>query len=152
MLGCWGPRILKGGNRVFRVEHDCMPQTGKRTLPNRVVTTLPNHTMFQFVTIAHPDDIKDRKKQGKLRQHAIRNGIQRSKSDRAKKDGIFVSVEIDEKTGQPMRRTPRVGSITNTPSISLLDPFDTLCGCPERLRTLMRHRTYLPYHVQTKGI
>jgi hypothetical protein len=95
-------------------------------------------SMFQFVTVSHPDDIKDRKKQGKLRQHAIRHGIQRSKAERAKKNGVFVAVEMDRKTGQP-RKTPTV-ALTITPAVSLLDPFNTLCGSPERLRRLMRHR------------
>jgi hypothetical protein len=100
--------------------------------------------MFTFVSVSHPDEIKDRKKQGKLRQHAIRHGIQRSKAERAKKDGSFVPVVMDEKTGRPMKRTlPQVVSLTNAPSIGLLDPFNTLCGCPERLRTLMRHRKYI---------
>jgi hypothetical protein len=96
--------------------------------------------MFTFVSVSHPDEIKDRKKQGKLRQHAIRSGIQRSKAERAKKAGVFVPVEIDEKTGRPMKRTPpKTGSLTNAPSIGLLDPFNTLSGCPERLQALMRH-------------
>lgn len=103
--------------------------------------------MFTFVSVSHPDEIKDRKKQGKLRQHAIRAGIQRSKADRAKRDGIFVAVDGDgkKKSRQPPEGVapPNAGSLTNAPSISLLDPFDTLCGCPERLRTLMRHRMYL---------
>jgi hypothetical protein len=102
--------------------------------------------MFKFVTVSHPDEIKDRKKQGKIRQHAIRNGIQRSKADKAdkaKRDGVFVSVEIDAKTGQTVKRLfPKVNSLMNAPSISLMDPFNTLCECPERLRNLMRHRAY----------
>ncbi|KAH7386771.1 hypothetical protein DE146DRAFT_759187 [Phaeosphaeria sp. MPI-PUGE-AT-0046c] len=102
--------------------------------------------MFTFVSISHPDEIKDRKKQGKLRQHAIRAGIQQSKADRAKRDGIFVTVDVDgrKKSSQPPVRVgpPKVGSLTNAPSISLLDPFDTLCGCPERLRALMQHLMY----------
>jgi hypothetical protein len=102
--------------------------------------------MFQFVTISHPDQIKDRKKQGKLRQHAIRNGIQRSKADRAKKNATFVSVEVDGKTSQSCNKiaAPTV-AMTKSPSIGLLDPFNTLCECPERLRTLMRHRMYISH-------
>jgi hypothetical protein len=92
--------------------------------------------MFTFVSVSHPDEIKDRQKQGKLRQHAIRSGIQRSKAERAKKGGVFVPVE--------MRMAPKTGSLTNAPSISCLDPFNTLNGCPERLQTLMRHRKWLP--------
>jgi hypothetical protein len=101
--------------------------------------------MFAFVTVSHPDEIKDPKRQGKLRQHAIRNGLQKSRANRTKKNEVFVPMMIDGNLGQLERRTtPQVGgSLTNAPSNSLLDPFDTLCGCPERLRTLMRHRTYL---------
>jgi hypothetical protein len=102
--------------------------------------------MFEFVSVSHPDEIKDRKKQGKLRQHAIRSGIRRSKAERAKKEGVFVPVESDARSGRPAKQTPpRVssgGSLTNAPSLSLLDPFNTLCGCPERLRSLMRHRMH----------
>lgn len=96
--------------------------------------------MYAFVSVSHPDEIKDRKKQGKLRQHAIRNGIQRSRADRAKKDGIFVPVETEGKVAQSTTRSPNTVTLTKAPSVSLMDPFDTLCGCPERLRTLMRHR------------
>jgi hypothetical protein len=101
--------------------------------------------MFAFVTVSHPDEIKDPKRQGKLRQHAIRNGLQKSKANRAKKNGIFVPVEMDGDMRQLEKRTPpQAGvSLTTAPSNSLLDPFDTLCGCPERLRTLMRHRRCL---------
>ncbi|KAH7074895.1 hypothetical protein BKA63DRAFT_324427 [Paraphoma chrysanthemicola] len=95
--------------------------------------------MYAFVSVSHPDEIKDRKRQGKLRQHAIRNGIQRSKADRAKKDGVFVPVEIDGKTTVATKRPTNTVALTKAPSVSLMDPFDTLCGCPERLRTLMRH-------------
>jgi hypothetical protein len=101
--------------------------------------------MFTFVSVSHPDEIKDRQKQGKLRQHAIRSGIQRSKAERAKKGSVFVPVEMDEKTGRPMKRmAPKTGSLTIAPSISCLDPFNTLNDCPERLQTLMRHRKWLP--------
>ncbi|KAH8733198.1 hypothetical protein GQ44DRAFT_821411 [Phaeosphaeriaceae sp. PMI808] len=93
--------------------------------------------MYEFITLSHPDEIKDRKKQGKLRQHAIRNGIKRSKADRAKKEGIFVPAEMDGRRKQPQDQTRL--SITKAPSVSLLDPFNTLCGCPERLRSLMQH-------------
>jgi hypothetical protein len=97
--------------------------------------------MYTFVSVSHPDEIKDRKKQGKLRQHAIRNGIQRSKAERAKNGSNSVYVEMDGETGRPIKRTPpKLSGLRNTPSISLLDPFNTLCACPERLRTLMRHR------------
>jgi hypothetical protein len=100
-------------------------------------------TMFAFVTVTHPDDFKDQKRQGKLRRHAIRNGIKKSRVDRAKEEGIFVHADIDEKTGQLRKwAPPKVGSLMNSPSISLLDPFNTLSGCPERLRALMRHRMY----------
>jgi hypothetical protein len=103
---------------------------------------------LEFVSVSHPDEIKDRKKQAKLRQHAIRIGIQRSKAERAKKDGVFMPIETDGMTGQLVKRPPpEAGSITTAPSVSLLDPFNTLCGCPERLRKLMRHRacTTLPF-------
>ncbi|KAF2024916.1 hypothetical protein EK21DRAFT_77686, partial [Setomelanomma holmii] len=95
--------------------------------------------MYEFVSVSHPDEIKDRKKQGRLRQHAIRNGIQRSRADRAKKDGVFVPVGIDGKANQTTKRSPDAVALTKAPSLSLMDPFDTLCGCPERLRKLMRH-------------
>jgi hypothetical protein len=108
--------------------------------------------MFAFVTVTHPDEIKDQAKQGKLRRHAIKNGLKRSRADRAKKDGIFVHVKIDENTGQLTKRVPRnVGRLIKSPSISLLDPFNTLCGCPERLRALMRHRTYFTARILRKS-
>ncbi|KAL5121658.1 hypothetical protein ACEQ8H_000344 [Pleosporales sp. CAS-2024a] len=102
--------------------------------------------MFTFVSVSHPDEIKDRKKQGKLRQHAIRAGIQRSKAQRAKKEGVFVAVEMGNKTAHEAKKRTRPDeichalSVTASPSLSRMDPFDTLCGCPERLGNLMRQR------------
>jgi hypothetical protein len=105
---------------------------------------------FEFVSVSHPDEIKDRKKQAKLRQHAIRNGIQKSKAERVKKNGVFVPIEVDGRTRQPVKRSPpKADSLTTAPSVSLLDPFNTLCGCPERLRNLMRHRACLVLPLQS---
>jgi hypothetical protein len=105
---------------------------------------------FEFVSVSHPDEIKDRKKQAKLRQHAIRNGIHMSKAEKAKKDGVFMPIEVTGRTGQPVKRSPpKAGSLTIAPSVSLMDPFNTLCGCPERLRNLMRHRACLDLSFQS---
>jgi hypothetical protein len=93
--------------------------------------------MFKFVTVSHPDQVKERKKQAGIRQHAIRNGIQRSRADRAKRRDVFVSFNFEEK-----RQWKASNAIPTAPSIGLMDPFDTLCGCPEKLRTLLRHRMY----------
>lgn len=99
--------------------------------------------MFAFVTVNHPDEIKERTKQGKLRQHAIRSGILKSKAERAKKEGVLVPGEVTRKTRQSNRRTPdNATTLTKAPSLSLVDPFDTLCGCPDRLGQLMRQRAY----------
>ncbi|KAI8930411.1 hypothetical protein NX059_012491 [Plenodomus lindquistii] len=89
---------------------------------------------FKFVIMSHPDQIKDRKKQEIIRQHAIRNGIRRSRADRAERRDLFVPFRVKE---QRRKRFPAV--LTITPSIQLIDPFDTLCACPEGLRTLLRH-------------
>jgi hypothetical protein len=115
---------------------------GNNILLDQAAIYPAHHAMFVFVTVSHPDEIKDPKRQGELRQHAIRNGLQKSRAKRAKSNGIFVSVEMHGDMRQLEKRTPpHTGvSLTTVPSNSLLDPFYTLCGCPERLRTLMRHR------------
>jgi hypothetical protein len=93
--------------------------------------------MFKFVTVSHPDQMKERKKQAGIRQHAIRNGIKRSRADRAKRRDTFVPFDVEEK-----REKKASNAMMKTSSIGLMDPFDTLCGCREMLRTLLRHRMY----------
>ncbi|CAO2649613.1 Nn.00g069980.m01.CDS01 [Neocucurbitaria sp. VM-36] len=96
--------------------------------------------MFQFVTVTHPDQIKDRKRQSALRQHAIRNGIRRVKADRVQGKDMLVLADIDRKSTELCERsTPPAVNLCQTPSKSLLDPFNALRGCPERLHAIMRH-------------
>lgn len=98
--------------------------------------------MLEFVTITHPDQIKARKIQRAIRQRAISNGIMRRRGEQAEKLENFVAVTVHRKTKQPAEKiTPPVTAVARAPSVSLMDPFHTLCGSPERLRCLMRHRT-----------
>jgi hypothetical protein len=101
------------------------------------------YSMFEFVTVSHPNEFRERKKQATLRQHAIRKGLERSKAARVQEQGGFINVGFDSKTYQSTKR-PRelVNVLTKSPSVGLLDPFDTLCNCPERLRRLMQHRKW----------
>ena len=106
-------------------------RSGKNILPKRVKHICVDPcAMYAFVSVSHPDEIKDRKRQGKLRQHAIRNGIQRSRAERAKKDGVFVPVEMDGRTTQATKRSSDSVALTKAPSVSLLDP--------------VRHAVWLP--------
>jgi len=94
--------------------------------------------MFQFVTVGHPEEIKDRKKQAKIRRHAIRNGIQRKSAKRAK-NNPFVFIEFENQLGQASKQCAPLAVITNAPSKNSPGPCDTLGGSPERLWDLMRH-------------
>ncbi|KAL1793754.1 hypothetical protein ACET3X_008736 [Alternaria dauci] len=85
-------------------------------------------------SMSHPDQIKDRKKQQGIRQHAIRSGIQRSRAERSQHRELFVPFIAKEK-----RQKQSSMVLPHAPSIGLLDPFNTLCACPERLRNLLRH-------------
>jgi len=99
-------------------------------------------SMFQFVTVSHPDQIKVRETQGVIRQHAIRRGIERTKYGRSKKKVIVNVATFHSKEKQlAEKKIPPGSTIARTPSAGLVDPFYTLCGSPERLRSLMRHRT-----------
>jgi len=100
--------------------------------------------MFKFVAINHPSETRDRTRQERIRQHAIRNGIQNKRKQEAKRNENFVSVDVDAKTGK-LRRNPRQVTALTIPrpvAGGLLDPFESLPGDGERLRALMAHSQY----------
>jgi hypothetical protein len=102
---------------------------------------------FKSVTVSHPDQIKDRKEQGRIRQHAIRSGLQRSQADRANRRELFVHF----RARQGRQKQPSV-VLTKAPSLGLMDPFNTLCACPEKLRTLLRHRMYMHIYFRNRCV
>ncbi|KAF1971725.1 hypothetical protein BU23DRAFT_170683 [Bimuria novae-zelandiae CBS 107.79] len=98
--------------------------------------------MFEFVTVNNPHETRDQKQQKRIRQHAIRNGIQNKRREDAKRNENFVAVGIDSWTGKLRSVQPRDGiAIAKPVSGGLLDPFDSLPGDGERLRALMTHKS-----------
>lgn len=97
--------------------------------------------MFEFVVVSHPDEVRERNQQRKIRQHAIRRGIETSRATKAtlEKDVMVTTRNIQAKAAM-WTELANATTFTQTPSVSLLDPFDTLCGNSERLRSLLRHR------------
>lgn len=101
--------------------------------------------MFEFVTINHPHEMRDRQRQKRIRQHAIRNGMQNKRKEEAKRNENFVTSGIDVQTGKlrlDVRPNPLM-AIAKHPSGGKLDPFDSLPGDGEHLRSLMAHSQYL---------
>jgi hypothetical protein len=95
--------------------------------------------MFEFVTFNHPHEMHDRQRQKRIRQHAIRYGMQNKRKEDAKRNENFVTCGIDAHTGrlkQDVRPSPAM-AIAKPLSGGRLDPFDSLPGDGERLRTLM---------------
>jgi hypothetical protein len=103
---------------------------------------------YQFVTLTHPLALKERKNQGLIRAHAIRNTAQKARRAAAKKNENFREVAIDTVTRRPVtkkfkERIHHNCSFSKGPSVGSFDPFDTLPmpGCSNRLRQLIAHRT-----------
>ncbi|OAL50878.1 hypothetical protein IQ07DRAFT_404956 [Pyrenochaeta sp. DS3sAY3a] len=96
--------------------------------------------MFQFINVGHPDEIKQKRNQRSIKQHAIRRGIEKSKPERDRRKDVFVPVKFDD-ANELAHRTKAILSprFMRAPSMALMDPFDTLCASPERLRVLMNH-------------
>ncbi|OAG05726.1 uncharacterized protein CC84DRAFT_732716 [Paraphaeosphaeria sporulosa] len=99
--------------------------------------------MFEFVTVNHPHEMHDRQRQKRIRQHAIRNGMQNKRKEEARRNDNFVASVIDARTGK-LRLEVRSSSALVLPkplSGGRLDPFDSLPGDGERLRSLMAHKS-----------
>ncbi|KAF2446178.1 hypothetical protein P171DRAFT_253923 [Karstenula rhodostoma CBS 690.94] len=95
--------------------------------------------MFQFVTINHPHEMRDRQRQKRIRQHAIRNAMLNKREEEAKRNENFVTSGIDPQTGKlrlDVRPSPAM-VIAKPLAGGRLDPFDSLPGDGERLRSLM---------------
>lgn len=96
--------------------------------------------MFQFVTVGHPHDTRDKKQERRIRQHAIRNGIKNKREEKARRNQNFVPMDFDTQTGKLKKNNTAV--ISRPISGGLLDPFNSLPGDGERLRGLMVHSQY----------
>ncbi|KAJ4303030.1 hypothetical protein N0V90_001921 [Kalmusia sp. IMI 367209] len=115
--------------------------------------------MFEFVTVSHPKEVRDHKREKRIRQHAIRNGIQNKRKEEAKRNENFVTVDIDARTGKLRKNAKPENAVVMAKQVSggLLDPFDSLPGDGERLRSLMAHtrsnaiQLETPYGESTTG-
>ena len=100
---------------------------------------------FQFITVSHPDQIKDKKKQSTIRRHAIRSSLKKNRDDAAERRENFVALEVSSKVHGLVKRRMGVGlglgkiSLGVTPSNGRQDPFNTMPGSADRLRVLMGH-------------
>lgn len=101
---------------------------------------------FQFVTLSHPTEIKEKRNQSVIRAHAIRTSVKKSIVQAVQRRENFIVVELDPKNRRPIRKKKKNATaglpLIKSPSISLLDPFNALPGSPERLRTLVRHSRF----------
>ncbi|KAF2715313.1 hypothetical protein K504DRAFT_487022 [Pleomassaria siparia CBS 279.74] len=98
---------------------------------------------FQFVTISHPDEIRDEKNQSQIRKHAIRSSLRKSRDGAEQRRENFVAVQVATNGHDLKMRQIRTGKVPMVipPSSARADPFDALPGCPDRLRVLMGHKS-----------
>jgi hypothetical protein len=96
-------------------------------------------TMFHFVTINHPDEAKEQKRQTALRQHAIRRGIRERKGKSAKKTDKAGFDEVEEGNKSTRGESSRADMLRVARPIDagFMEPFDALYGSGEQLRTLV---------------
>jgi hypothetical protein len=98
---------------------------------------------FQFVTVSHPDQIKDKKQQSTIRRHAIRSSLKKNRDDAAERRENFIALEVSSKVHGLVKKRMGVGlgkiSLVVTPSNGRQDPFNTMPGSTDRLRVLMGH-------------
>lgn len=56
--------------------------------------------MFEFVTIIHPDEIRNGQHQKRIRQHAVRTGKQNKWKEEASRNDNFITSEVETRTGK----------------------------------------------------
>lgn len=96
--------------------------------------------MLHFMTVTHPDEFKDQNRQRRLRQHAIRHGIERTRSERRKKHGIFVPVQYNGPQEEPSAGSELIAAtLVRQPSQSFLDPLGASSILPGRMSDLMKN-------------
>ncbi|KAL5421676.1 hypothetical protein PMIN04_005368 [Paraphaeosphaeria minitans] len=97
--------------------------------------------IFEFVTVNHPHEIRDRSRQRRIRHHAICNGIQKKRKEEATKNENFITSGIDTRTGKLRLDVQSSSALAIAKPLSggRLDPFDSLPGDGEHLRLLMAH-------------
>ncbi|KAF5710974.1 hypothetical protein FGLOB1_5198 [Fusarium globosum] len=88
--------------------------------------------MSQFTCFSHPSDDRDCQHQRVTQRDAMRRKSTSQRRERACTPDRNINLHKSDvhMAGSPLRRV----------SSDLLDPFDTLCESPERLRQLLRHR------------
>jgi hypothetical protein len=110
--------------------------------------------MSRFIHFSHPDQGRDCQHQGVIPEDAIRRDNTSQKRERARDPNTNINLDISDVqlTDATAVGTGTVASSQLTwlggmsgnsfsrVSPSLLDPFDTLCESPERLRQLLRQR------------
>ncbi|KAF2729389.1 hypothetical protein EJ04DRAFT_502503 [Polyplosphaeria fusca] len=105
---------------------------------------------FQFVTLTHPDAVKNKANQNLIRAHVKRGSLLKSRQEDVKKGRQFIpsGQRPQERNSNTRRKKSRAESRVETrpeleksPSLGQLDPFDCLPESPERLRQLMRHES-----------
>jgi hypothetical protein len=95
--------------------------------------------MFHFVTINHPDEAKEQKRQTALRQHAIRRGIRNRQGRSAKKTEKAVSEKAEENNERTRdgSSTADMLRVARPIDAGFMEPFDALYGSGKQLRTLV---------------
>jgi len=103
---------------------------------------------FRFVTVSHPDQIKDKKKQSTIRGHAIRSSLKKNRDDAAERRENFVALEVSLKGHGLVKKKMAMG-VGVAPSNGRQDPFNTLPGSADRLRVLMGHSMCIPFSMNS---
>ncbi|ESU13969.1 hypothetical protein FGSG_13186 [Fusarium graminearum PH-1] len=110
----------------------------------------PAANMFELVGSSSPDEAPHRQHQATQRQHGISHDSQRQRDQTWDQDMETTTMDLADgnligpiTVGNGAITTACLTGLDSPYSVlgcSLLDPFDTLCESPERLRQLLRHR------------
>ncbi|CAF3574840.1 unnamed protein product [Fusarium graminearum] len=105
--------------------------------------------MFELVGSSSPDEAPHRQHQATQRQHGISHDSQRQRDQTWDQDMETTTMDLADgnligpiTVGNGAITTACLTGLDSPYSVlgcSLLDPFDTLCESPERLRQLLRH-------------
>ncbi|KAH6979235.1 hypothetical protein EDB82DRAFT_431882 [Fusarium venenatum] len=105
--------------------------------------------MFELVGLSFPDQVPHRQHRARIGQHGVSLGNQGRQEEQICEDDTNATVDLaDEDLNGAITvgdgpiattRTTWLSSPYSTLGCNLVDPFDSLCENPERLRQLLRH-------------
>lgn len=102
--------------------------------------------MYQFISISHPDDVKDRKKRRCARSHAVKQALEVKRKLQQKSRNnfhILSSQEYAQKLADKQAYTRTLVAPPPVLSAGILDPFQTLAVDSSRLQMFLGECTIL---------